>query len=427
MYFSNKPFRVRFLYNILTHIATTGLKPVAHFNSKLKLGIDGRSQTFKKLNTALSVSDKTMWFHCSSLGEYEQGLPVFEELKKLYPDLKIVLSFFSPSGYEIRKNAPIADVIVYLPFDTASNAKRFIDIIDPQLVIFVKYEIWPNYLDVLKKQNVPTLLISALLRKNHSYFKWYGTFMRNALSSFNHIFTQDLDSKQLLSSINYTKVSVSGDTRFDRVSNQLKIDNTLHFIESFKNNKKCIVVGSSWKEDEAILIPYINGLQNEDVKIIIAPHNIKQNDIDQLKNQITKKTVLYSEMENKNLKEFNVLILDTIGLLSKVYSYADIAYIGGAMGSTGLHNTLEAAVFGIPIIIGKNYSNFPEAKAMIANKGMTSVSNTSELSNTLNQLLEHQDVMTKAGNANKNYIENNKGAVVHIINHIRKYVSINTR
>jgi 3-deoxy-D-manno-octulosonic-acid transferase len=309
------------------------------------------------------------------LGEYEQGLPVFKELRKLYANHKIVLTFFSPSGYEIRKNTDVADAVVYLPMDTKANAKRLLDLVKPELTIFVKYDFWPNYLSELKKRQHRAMLISAVFRPNQAFFKFYGGWMRKALRAFEHIFVQNEASKGLLNSINFKNVTVSGDTRFDRVSDQLLQDNTLPFIETFKNNQLCVVIGSSWPEDEELLVKFINNHASKDVKYIIAPHNMKVSQIANLKEKLKAKTVLYSEMEGKELSDYSVFVIDTIGLLSKIYSYADIAYVGGAMGTTGLHNILEPAVFGVPIIIGKDYSKFPEAFDMIENGGLISIKN----------------------------------------------------
>lgn len=425
MYFSNKDLRLGILYNILTYVAVFFIRLIAFFNKKLKLGVNGRKQTFEKLENAINPSDKCMWFHCSSLGEYEQGLPVFQKLKREFPNLKIVLSFFSPSGYEVRKTSDLADVVVYLPFDTISNAKRFVQTIHPELVVFVKYEIWPNYLQLLRKQKIPALLISALLRQDQIYFKWYGGFMRQALFSFDRIFTQDESSKKLLEGFNFMQASVSGDTRFDRVSNQLTIDNSLDFVEQFKEDNLCLVAGSTWKEDIDLLIPFINSSNSKGLKTIIAPHNINTKDISSLKQRITKKVMLYSEINKQDLSLYNVLILDTIGVLAKVYNYADIAYVGGAMGNTGLHNTLEAAVFGIPIIIGKNYSKFPEAIEMIKQKGMVSVSNSHDFETHILEMITNEDFRLSAGKKNSSYIKNNEGAVIQIIDYIRKYIIIN--
>ena len=407
------------VYNILTYIAAFHVKLIAFFNAKMKLGVRGRSETLEILKNKLSANDKTLWFHCASLGEYEQGLPVFEAVKKDYPKHKIVLSFFSPSGFEVRKNASIADIVVYLPLDTKKNAQQFADLVNPELVLFVKYEVWPNYMNAIKSKGIRALLISALFRKEQIYFKWYGSLMRKALSAFEHIFVQDKASKKLVESIGLNNVTISGDTRFDRVSNQLKLDNNLPDIEAFKGSKICVVFGSTWPKDDALLIDYINST-TKPAKFIIAPHNIKAKQIEQLQNQIKKKTIRYSETENQTLSTYNVLIIDSIGLLSKIYSYADIAYVGGATGTTGLHNTLEPAVFGIPIIIGNNFSKFPEAFKMIEKGGMFTIKNKQELKLILDKLIENKDFTSSSGNKNLQFIEENRGAVIQIIDYIRK-------
>lgn len=408
------------LYNITIQLASVVLKLLSLFNNKLKLGVDGRALTFNKLDQFLNKGDKTLWFHCASLGEYEQGLPIFTELRKDYPNHKIVLSFFSPSGYEIRKNAPFADLVVYLPLDTKNNAKRFISLVNPELTVFVKYEIWPNYLNEIKSRGLRALLISAVFRKDQSFFKWYGSQTREALFAFEHIFTQNETSKKLLESINYKNVTISGDTRFDRVSNQLNTDNNLDFIKAFKDNKLCIVIGSSWPEDESLIIEFINNYSGTPIKFIIAPHNIKSKQIENIQTNLKKPAILFTQKEKKDLSQYDVFILDTIGLLSKAYSYADIAYIGGAMGNTGLHNILEPAVFGVPIIIGKNYQKFPEAFDMIKNKGVKSVSNITELGTELNSLINDQESRLTTGNQNADFIKKNKGAVIQIMQYLRK-------
>lgn len=410
---------MRIIYNIGIFLANYSLQAIGLFNLKIKSGVIGRQETFKKLKQHISITDKTLWFHCASLGEYEQGLPVFSEIKKQHPNHKIVLSFFSPSGYEIRKNTPIADCVVYLPLDSKKNASTFLDLVHPELTVFVKYDIWPNVLNELKRRKKRAILISAVFRKDQIYFKSYGAFMKEALFAFKHIFTQNEASKQLLESINYKNGSVSGDTRFDRVSNQLKTDNTLDFIADFKQDKLCFVAGSTWPEDEKLLVEYINNEAPKDVKFIIAPHNIKPNQIQQLQNNIKEETVLFSEKEKKNVTKAKVFIIDTIGILTKIYNYADIAYVGGAVGNTGLHNTLEPAVFGIPIIIGNHYEKFPEAKALIDNQGLFSIKNQTELNKIINKLVNNSIYRISTGNKNALYISNNTGAV----NIIKSYLS----
>jgi 3-deoxy-D-manno-octulosonic-acid transferase len=405
------------LYNILTYIASFLIKIIAHFNPKLNLGVKGRSKTFGKLKTAISLQDKVIWFHCASLGEYEQGLPVFQKIKEQYPKHKIVLSFFSPSGYEIKKHTPIADVVVYLPLDTPQNAKRFLDLVHPEFVVFVKYEFWPNYLTELKNRGITSILISALFRKNQSFFKFYGKWMQKSLFSFEHIFVQNSASKKILNRIDFNNVTISGDTRFDRVSNQLETDNTLAFIEQFKQDKLCIVAGSTWPEDEALFIDFINKASDE-IKFIIAPHNIKSQQIESLKNKLQKKTVLFSEKDKADLISAQVFIIDTIGILSKIYSYADIVYVGGAFGTTGLHNILEPAVFGVPIIIGNNYNNFPEAFDMIALGGLFAISNQTTFDTILNNLIADKSNRLESSKINAEYICKNKGAVTQITRYL---------
>ena len=418
MYFSSKETNLGFIYNIGIHLTGFGLRCAAPFNEKIKKGVVGRSHTFKILETVLNKSDKTLWFHCASLGEYEQGLPVFEALRKHYKNHKIVLSFFSPSGYEIRKNSPIADVVVYLPIDTKKNAKRFLDSVNPELAVFVKYDIWPNFLNELKSRKGRAILISASFRENQSYFKFYGKSLRHALFAFEHIFTQNEISKKLLHSINYNNVTVSGDTRFDRVFSQLELNNSLDFIEIFKGNKLCIVAGSTWPEGEDLFINYINKSIKKDIKFIIAPHDIKENNILDLQKRLNTSSVLFSEKDDKPLEKAQVFIVNTIGILTKICSYGAIAYVGGAMGNTGLHNTLEPAVFGLPIIIGHNYSKFPEAKALIENGGMFSISNQQEFDKILNELIENQEKRLKTGSKNLDYIQKNRGAVIQILDYL---------
>ena len=408
-----------FFYNISIYIVAFHLKLIAYFNPKIKLGVLGRSQTFVTLSQQILKTDKTIWFHCASLGEYEQGFPVFKELRTNYPTHKIILSFFSPSGYEIKKHTDVADIVVYLPLDTKANAKRFLDLVHPSYIVFVKYDIWPNLLLEVKKRHLKAILISAAFRKHQTYFKFYGGNMRKALFAFDHIFVQNETSKELLKTIQYYNTTIAGDTRFDRVLDQLQIDNSLTFIDAFKANEICIVIGSSWPEDEVILVKFINEYQDKNIKYIIAPHNIKSNQIETLKTNILLKTVLFSEKNSKDLSQYNVFIIDTIGLLSKIYAYADIAYVGGAMGSTGLHNILEPATFGVPILIGKNYKKFPEASKMINEAGVLSIKNFSELNYNLTELITNLTKRKELGELNRKFIEKNKGAVIQIIDYIR--------
>ncbi|HWR93772.1 MAG TPA: glycosyltransferase N-terminal domain-containing protein [Flavobacterium sp.] len=383
----------------------------------MKLFIDGRKPVFKILSSKIKGYDKTIWFHAASLGEYEQGLPVMEKMKSRFPNHLILITFFSPSGYEVRKNNTIADVTVYLPLDTKENAIEFIKLARPDMVFFIKYEFWPNYLNELKKRKIPTYLISGIFRENQVFFKWYGSFYRKALDTFEYFFVQNSKSKELLLQLGKTNVSVSGDTRFDRVSAILEKNNSLDFISEFKNNTLTIVVGSSWPKDESLLIEYINSCATN-VKFIIAPHNIKPDKIVELKNSISKKTILFSEKENKNLTEYSVFIIDTIGILTKIYSEADIAYVGGGFGNPGVHNLLEPATFGIPIVIGPNYSHFAEATALVNMGGCVSVTNQDELNDAFDNLIQNQDVRLEKGHICSTFVQMNKGATEVIFKYI---------
>ena len=410
-----------FLYNIITLLAAQLLKIVALFSPKMKLFVDGRKSVFQTLDNKIQSSDKTIWFHAASLGEYEQGLPVIEAIKQQFPTHKIVVTFFSPSGYEVRKNNAIADVTVYLPLDTISNAKQFVELVHPEMAFFIKYEYWPNYLNELKKQQIKTYLISGILRENQAFFKWYGGFYRNALKTFEFFFVQNESSRNLLQSIGFNNVKVSGDTRFDRVVSILERDNSLDFIEQFKDNKTTIVIGSSWPKDESLLINYINQ-SSDDVKFIIAPHNIKSEQIQELKNAITKKIVLFSEnVETRHalsLQEYSIFIIDTIGILTKIYSYADIAYVGGGFGNPGVHNILEPATFGVPVVIGPNYSHFAEATALVNMDGCISIQNQIQLNEAFDLLLHNEDERLEKGHICSTFVQMNKGATQTIMHHI---------
>lgn len=379
--------------------------------------MDGRNPVLDILASKINPNDKTIWFHAASLGEYEQGLPVIEKIKEKFPHHKIIITFFSPSGYEVRKNNTVADVTVYLPLDNKKNAQQFLKLVHPEIAFFIKYEYWPNYLNELKKLETPTYLISGIFRENQMFFRWYGGFYRKALDTFTYFFVQNESSKKLLLQLGKTNVAVSGDTRFDRVVTILEKDNSLEFIETFKNDTLTIVVGSSWPKDESLLVDYINQT-SEKVKFIIAPHNIKSEQIQELKNSISKKVVLFSEKENKNLADFDVFIIDTIGILTKIYSYADIAYVGGGFGNPGVHNILEPATFGVPIVIGSNYSHFAEATALVNMEGCISIANKNELVDAFSNLIRNDDIRHEKGHICSTFVQMNKGATTIILKHI---------
>jgi len=403
-----------FLYNLIVFLAGIFLRIVALFSPKIKLFVEGRKNVFSILEEKIRPEDKTIWFHSASLGEYEQGLPVIEKIKEKYPTHKIIVTFFSPSGYEVRKNNTVADVTIYLPLDTKNNAERFLKAVHPELTFFIKYEFWLNYLNELEKNKIPTYLISGIFRDNQVFFKWYGGFYRKALTAFTYFFVQNEKSKQKVESLGFQNVIVSGDTRFDRVNAILERDNSLDYIEVFTNNQPVIVFGSSWPKDEALITEFINQA-DENVKFIIAPHNIKPDQISDLQSKITKSSVLFSEKDNKNLSQYNVFIIDTIGLLTKIYSYGTIAYVGGGFGNPGIHNILEPATFGMPIVIGPNYYNFAEAVSLVELKGCIVISDFQELKAAFDQLLTDKLFYKEKSEICRSFIQNNKGATETIM------------
>jgi 3-deoxy-D-manno-octulosonic-acid transferase len=406
-----------FLYHLILLLAAATVKFLALFSPKMKLFVNGRKTVFSTLTEKIQPGDKTIWFHAASLGEFEQGLPVMEKIKAQYTNHKIVLTFFSPSGYEVRKKNTVADVTVYLPLDSERNAKKFVQLVQPELAFFIKYEYWPNYLKVLKQAGIKTYLISGIFREKQAFFQWYGGFYRKALETFDYFFVQNESSKILLQRLGYHNVKISGDTRFDRVVSILDRDNSLDFIEAFKNNQTTIVIGSSWPKDESLLLTFINQCSSE-VKFIIAPHNIKADQIANLQAQLTKPTVLFSEKDGKNLSDYQVFIIDTVGILTKIYSYADIAYVGGGFGHPGVHNILEPATFGVPIVIGPNYSHFAEATALVNMEGCITIATQEQLNDAFDNLIMNADIRHEKGHIAETFVQMNKGATAVILNHI---------
>ena len=408
------------LYDLLINIFQLHLHVLKYFNKTVFNFLNKRKKIFKKLKSNISKNEKYIWIHVASLGEYEQGLPVFKKIKSLYKDHKIVLSFFSSSGYDLRKNNPISDLTVYLPIDTSYNAKRFIDLINPEIAVFVKYEFWPNFLKYLKKNNTPTYLLAGVFRKNHWFFKPYGFWMRNNLKTFNHFFVQNNDSKNILKKYNFNNCSVMGDSRFERVLELPNQKNEIKYLNKFKKSKQCFVAGSTWNEDDEIIIKFINSYKENDICFIIAPHQIDLNKINKAKSFIKKKSILMSELNRDNASENSVIFIDSIGLLTSVYSYADIGYVGGGMGNTGLHNTLEPAVFKIPVIVGKNFGKFHEVSELINLKGFISIKNYDTFKNELIDLINNKKTRDKMGQINYKYILNKIGASEKVITYLKQ-------
>ena len=399
-----------FLYSILIKLA-------APFHAKAAQISKGRSQVFEGLQKVVKHNKPIVWVHCASLGEFEQGRPIIEAIKKQHPGYRIFLTFFSPSGYEIRKNYELADYIFYLPADTKRNAQKLIDLVRPEIVFFVKYEFWFHYITELKKRKIPLFLVSAIFRENQLFFKntpwskWY----RSMLFGFEHFFVQDKRSVELLNSIGLKNTTRAGDTRFDRVAEIAKNGKNIPLIEKFKGNCQLVVAGSTWKPDEEILVQYI--LSHPETKFVIAPHETKSGNIERLINLLKTQAICYTTASEETVMNKQVLIVDTIGLLSSMYRYADLAYIGGGFG-VGIHNTLEAAIFGMPILFGPNYLKFNEAVTMVKLGIAFPVQDYSGTENILNTLLSDTEKRSLIESECTNFTKQNIGATQIILNKV---------
>lgn len=411
---------MRSLYNFLTHLGSPVLGVLGMFSPKMKAFVDGRKGLFKKLEQQMAGKQNVIWMHCASLGEYEQGLPVLEKLATKYPKTNLVVSFFSPSGYEIKHKSAKADVVTYLPLDTKANAQRFLDLVNPKLAIFVKYEVWPNFFLELQERQIPNLMVSALFRKEQAFFKPTGKLLLKALKTVDWIFVQNRSSLQLLNSHGFENTSQSGDTRFDRVSHQIEQDNKLDFMEQFCSGQTTLVIGSSWPEDEAVFLDFLNSEAAKQLKTIVAPHSMNPKGIERLAAALGDKAVRFTEAEGQDLQKAKILILDTVGYLTKVYYYADIAYVGGAMGNTGLHNILEPATFGVPIIIGKNFEDFPEAVKLLDLAGLYAVDSAAGFTEIMTKMLADEKFRSQTGMICEHYINSNTGATAKIMDKIQE-------
>lgn len=395
-------------------------------SSKAALWVKGRKNLFSNLHTAVGKESRPIiWFHCASLGEFEQGRPLIEKIRAKHPDYRILLTFFSPSGYEVRKNYTGADIITYLPLDTRSNSKRFIDIVQPKFVVFVKYEFWLNHLEELSRRNIPHYLISAIFRGDQIFFKGHGEIFRTALKNYRHIFTQNEESLALINKIGITNATVAGDTRFDRVAEIAAGAKTMPVAQAIALNSKVIVAGSTWKTDEDYLFPVLKNHFASGWKMIIAPHEISAARIEEIESALTgsgvdRKTIYrYSHLtEIMGEPDCKVLIIDNIGMLSSLYRYGNIAYIGGGFGKS-IHNTLEAAVYGIPVVFGPMYGKFNEALELIGCKGGFGVHSPEELQKMLDLLLTDEGYRKHAGIAAGEYVKSNTGATEKILSRLR--------
>ncbi len=400
------------LYGFFVRIA-------ALFNPKAKKWARGQKTVFDQIEAfkLQKTGGYLAWFHCASLGEFEQGRPVIEKFKQQNPDYRIVLTFWSPSGYEIRKSYAEVNAVFYLPQDTKHNVRQFLDLLKPQMVFFVKYEFWFNYLQEIQKRQIPLYIFSAIFRPDQHFFKGYGSWSRNILKRFDHIFVQNQASQQLLQSVGIENVLVAGDTRFDRVAQVTHAAKKFPELEPFFDGKPVIVAGSTWEPDEQLLVEYFLEKDNT-FKWIVAPHEIGKNHIEKLKTGFGKKAVLYSEIKNSNINQFDVIIVDCIGILMHLYQYGSLAYIGGGFG-VGIHNILEAATFGLPVVFGPNYQKFNEAVELINQKGAFSVQNFEELKTIFDRLLSDQLLLQQTSGICKNYVESRTGATDLILGNLK--------
>ena len=410
-----------FFYNLFVSLYQIGIKLIAFRSPKAKLWLEGRSGIFKKLQywkNELNISDKIIWVHCASLGEFEQGRPIIENIKKDYPHYKILLTFFSPSGFEVRKNYNQVDAVFYLPMDGKQIAQQFIDIVKPNFVIWVKYEYWYHYLTTLKTRNIPLFLVSAKFRDTQPFFKWYGGLWIKILQSFTHLFLQnDETSAVLLEKILIKNFTIAGDTRFDRVVAIANNKNILpEEIISFCKNEKVIVAGSTWEEDEELLLHYAN--VHPEIKFIIAPHDIDVERIADVK-KIFKNAKTFSDMmEGEKVNQ--ILIIDNIGMLSQLYKLGDVAFIGGGFNDSGIHNILEAAVYGKPIIFGQVYEKFTEAVDLVNAGGAYTIESALALETLLDKLFMDKILLENASSVSKQYVIKMQGATNKIINYLHE-------
>jgi 3-deoxy-D-manno-octulosonic-acid transferase len=398
------------LYNTMIRLYVLAIRLASLRSKKAKEWLQGRKDLYKELQENIKKTDRVIWMHCSSAGEFEQGKPIISGLKKQYPGHKIVVTFFSPSGYQVAKQTAAADYITYLPVDTRANARQFISTLHPELIIFVKYEFWLHHLSEAASRHIPLLLVSAVFRKDQAFFKWYGQFYKKVLMLFQHLFVQDKASFQLLKENNITHCSISGDTRFDRVREIADNFSDLPVINNFVGDDRVVVAGSTWKEDEKMLSGYMP------VKLILAPHEIDEAHISEVEELFTN-SIRYSNYEKRTGKEM-VLIIDNVGMLSRLYKYATIAYIGGGFTRDGIHNILEAAVYGKSVIFGPNYQKYREAKELIAAGGAFSVRDKEQWRKRVDSFLENETYLQSAGLHALHYITKNTGGTAEVLHYI---------
>ena len=403
------------IYNLAMYLLELGVKLAALFSDKPAKMVKGHRDAFDLLKSKIDRNSRYIWFHAASLGEFEQGRPLIERIRKEYPQYKILQTFFSPSGYEVRKNYDGADIVCYLPIDTPSNVKKFIDLVNPCMVFFVKYEFWQNYLNALSKKGVPVYSVSSIFRPGQIFFRWYGKSYQQVLKTFAHLFVQNEESKQLLAEIGVKNTTVVGDTRFDRVLDICVAAKQLPLVQKFKGDALTFVAGSSWGPDEDIFIKYFNA--HPEMKLIIAPHVVNDSHLKEIESKLQRSCIRYTKATEENVEQADCLIIDCYGLLSSIYRYGEISYIGGGFG-VGIHNVLEAAVYGIPVIFGPNNKKFREAQHLLANKGGFEINGYEDFEQLMNKFLTDEAYLKQSGQAAGDYVKGNAGAMDKIMSNI---------
>ncbi len=403
------------MYNFVIYAYLLAVKIVSLFDKKVRLMVKGHAQVFRILRGQIKEEERYIWFHAASLGEFEQGRPLMERIRKQYPQHKILLTFFSPSGYEVRKNYQGADIICYLPFDTPTNVHRFMKLAHPCMAFFIKYEFWQNYLKALQRRHIPVYSVSSIFRKEQVFFRWYGGRYYKVLTRFSHLFVQNEVSKQLLATLDIHNVTVVGDTRFDRVVEIMQQAKQLPLVEAFKQDRIVFVAGSSWPPDEEIFIDYFN--RHPEMKLIIAPHVIGESHLAEIVGRLKRPYVRYTQATEENVKQADCLIIDCFGLLSSIYRYGEIAYVGGGFG-VGIHNVLEAAVFGIPVLFGPNNKRFQEAQQLLQLEGGFEIQGTDDFNELMDKLMTDTEFRTRTGELAGHYVNGNAGAADKVLSMI---------
>ncbi|MBQ8521198.1 MAG: 3-deoxy-D-manno-octulosonic acid transferase [Bacteroides sp.] len=404
------------MYNIAICMYLFAVKVAALFSAKPAKMVKGHREVFNLLRDKIDRKARYIWFHAASLGEFEQGRPLIEYIRREYPGYKILQTFFSPSGYEVRKNYEEADVVCYLPFDTPRNVRKFVELANPCMVFFIKYEFWQNYLNELHRKGIPVYSVSSIFRPKQVFFRWYGKDYSKVLKTFAHLFVQNETSKELLASIGVTDVTVVGDTRFDRVLDIHAAAKQLPLVEKFKAGALTFVAGSSWGPDEDIFIRYFNA--HPEVKLVIAPHVVNESHLKEIESKLQRSCVRYTRAAETNVAEAGCLIVDCYGLLSSIYRYGEISYVGGGFG-VGIHNVLEAAVYGIPVVFGPNNKKFREARHLLQQKGGFEINGYEDFEQLMDRFLKDEACLQQAGKAAGDYVMNNAGALDKIMKAVR--------